>query len=1396
LLSTSCLAAPALAQSVDEPAPVRERLDENGVDLTRGTFKLRTTQISIGPEGPGGLSLVREHGLESWSGRHNYSLMLFDNGDGTWSASLGLASHLFTRSGSLFTAADGSGAKLVDHGNDTYTLTTADGTIVEYDYAGAGALKARGSSITYPTDDKVTLTWVSRTYCTAPAPGGGCYGAVATRLQSVSSSSGYRLHFGYAAETIANYGSPAAWYDLNKVTALNTVGLTAGACDPADHVCSPPTGSPYVTYNSDGSVTDALGRTSHIWVSGSTLNIRRPSKSTGANVTVTHSGGKVASLTRDGLTWDYNYSSSGDIATMTVIDPLGHTKVVTSKLSVGLPTSVKNELGDTTTYAYDSYGRLDIATFPEGNSVDYAYDARGNVTSVRRNAKPGTTEAATDIVTSATYSSTCTNTLTCNKPVTTTDALGNVTNYSWNATHGGLATVTLPAPATGGVRPQTRYTYSSIAVPDGPNVYRLSNISACETTASCNGAADEVETIIAYGGDNKLPTSITKRAGNGTLAEVSTMTYDDIGNLATVDGPLSGTADTVRYHYDAARQLVGTVSPDPDGGGALKPRAQRLTYNLDGQVEQTEVGTVVSPTSAISTIAVLETATVAYDAAGRPIKQTLAGATGGVQAVTQMNYDEEGRLNCTAVRMNPTYFASATDACQVNPTHATYGQDRISRTYYDAADRVVKVESGVDTVLRRDDVLTTYGDNGETLTVTDGNGNKTTYEYDGHFRLERTRYPSPATDGVSSTTDDELLTYDLAGNVLTRTLRDGAVISYGYDDLNRLISKNLPNAVMYEWDVTYGYDNLGRLVSAADTNNQTVTFGYDVHGRKTSEGNNYHGTKTFLYDTAGRRTRMTWKDGFYVTYDYLVTGEMAHIRENGAASGVGVLATFAYDDMGRRTSLTRGNGTVTSYSYDTVSRLDQMVDNLGGTAHDITRTFAHNPAGQITSLTRSNNVYAWDGAVSVDRDYTSNGLNQYTMSGTIQPTYDLKGNLTQAGGVTYGYTAENRLTTTNGAPAMAYNPVGQLYYVNEPVSLGYDGPRLVEEFTHVSGFPIVRRYVHGPGMDEPLVWYEGAGTSDRRFLHADERGSIVAVTNSTGGVIAVNSYDEYGIPSTNNLGRFQYTGQAWLPKIGMYFYKNRIYSPTMGRFLQTDPIGYDDGMNLYAYVGNDPVNFVDPWGLATREIDKQTPVKCVECITVSASLINWTAVSLGNLVTNFNSFLLGGSLDQGAATNNEPIVVTGKRINKATPAVVQAPAQSSNSSCQAPIDEEAYDAGLQALGIVGDGLSIVGLLTANPVLFAAGRGLSALSTVGSVSLNTYQGDVGGLASDAVGAAAGLVPGGRLMRGAGGAAADAGRNSGGRFVTNWSNRQRAQDLATAGTQERVASAAATTVGCQL
>jgi RHS repeat-associated protein len=283
---------------------------------------------------------------------------------------------------------------------------------------------------------------------------------------------------------------------------------------------------------------------------------------------------------------------------------------------------------------------------------------------------------------------------------------------------------------------------------------------------------------------------------------------------------------------------------------------------------------------------------------------------------------------------------------------------------------------------------------------------------------------------------------------------------------------------------------------------------------------------------------------------------------------------------------TDARGNVTDYTYDAndaVSRLSQLADNLAGTAYDQTLGFGYTPAGQIASNTRSNDAYAWTRHYNFNRGYTANGLNQYTITGSIAPTYDAKGNLTSAGATTYTYTSENLLTSASGGIALAYDAGGRLYQTSGgsagTTRFGYDGGDLIAEYNGSNA--MLRRYVHGPGADESLVWYEGSGTGDRRFLHSDERGSVVAVTNSSGTTLNINGYDEHGIPSSGNAGRFQYTGQTWLPELGMYYYKARIYSPYLGRFLQPDPIGYADGMNMYGYVGGDPVNSTDPSGTMT-----------------------------------------------------------------------------------------------------------------------------------------------------------------------------------------------------------------------
>jgi hypothetical protein len=181
----------------------------------------------------------------------------------------------------------------------------------------------------------------------------------------------------------------------------------------------------------------------------------------------------------------------------------------------------------------------------------------------------------------------------------------------------------------------------------------------------------------------------------------------------------------------------------------------------------------------------------------------------------------------------------------------------------------------------------------------------------------------------------------------------------------------------------------------------------------------------------------------------------------------------------------------------------------------------------VTSLLtsgRDQDAYAWNGHGNVDGDYGVNGLNQLTNAGTVSLSYDGRGNLTSQGAATYTYTSENRLAVLLGAIGFRYensgNRIMQIYdYVTaKDQRFGWSGDQMISEVITPS-WTISRRYVFGPGDDAPLVWYEGSGTNDKRWLIPDERGSIIAVTNASGAVTNVNRYDEYGLKCFPNSNR-------------------------------------------------------------------------------------------------------------------------------------------------------------------------------------------------------------------------------------------------------------------------------------
>jgi RHS repeat-associated protein len=288
----------------------------------------------------------------------------------------------------------------------------------------------------------------------------------------------------------------------------------------------------------------------------------------------------------------------------------------------------------------------------------------------------------------------------------------------------------------------------------------------------------------------------------------------------------------------------------------------------------------------------------------------------------------------------------------------------------------------------------------------------------------------------------------------------------------------------------------------------------------------------------------------------------------------------------RRNEGATGASRVT-YGWDAIGRLTSQADVFSTAGSNVAWTFGHyNPASQITQETRDNDAYASLAPANGNTSYAVNGLNQYSSVAGTAYTYDANGNLTSDGVSTYGYDVENRLTTvTKGGVSvtLSYDPLGRLSKVAGSAisdrTFLYDGDAMVAEYS--SGGAMQQRWLHGPNAaaDDPLIQFDHSGNVS--WLHADHLGSIVALTDASGGNPAINRYDEYGVPASTNVGRFQYTGQVWLSEIGLYYYKTRMYSPRDGRFLQTDPVGYTGGVNLYGYLADDPLNSVDPTGMAS-----------------------------------------------------------------------------------------------------------------------------------------------------------------------------------------------------------------------
>jgi len=461
-----------------------------------------------------------------------------------------------------------------------------------------------------------------------------------------------------------------------------------------------------------------------------------------------------------------------------------------------------------------------------------------------------------------------------------------------------------------------------------------------------------------------------------------------------------------------------------------------------------------------------------------------------------------------------------------------------------------------------------YDDAGRLISIWDQNGNPVErYTYDARGNLVS------RTDALNQSDTYE---YDSANRLIQTTTRNGDVTSYAYDGQDRLTQVARPDST-----TGYSYDAAGRLIQVQEGATR-LQYDYDTADRLVREvqdtPNGYNNVE-YQYDALDRRVSRKVNGGDETRYTWNKANQLTQIQYRGETT------SYQYDAAGRLTQKTLPGGIVQAYQYDAASRLTQVQYKNGATLID-QLDLAYDAEGNITQKKLANGSLNQDTALTASFD-AANRMTGITVNGkTYALAYDANGNLigktntADANDSTaFTWDTRNRLTGIT-APGLAasfqYDPLGRRIErtVNgETTSYLYDGVQAIGEVRAGQATALLT----GLSIDEAIARYASAG---RLTQLTDQLGSVIRQINEAGGTQSATAYSPYGEASTSGDDQgnsTEYTGRE-NDGTGLYFYRARYFDPVLKRFVSEDPIGVAGGINLYAYVGGNPVALVDPTG--------------------------------------------------------------------------------------------------------------------------------------------------------------------------------------------------------------------------